>query len=47
MPPEKIRKIGGGLGSHISCSQIAGVIPVKLLDKKLISCVKNRKNKLN
>jgi len=26
--------------------QIAGVIPAKLLDKKPISCVKYRKNKL-
>jgi len=33
------------LGS-INCSQIAGVVPAKLIDKKLISCVKYRKNKL-
>jgi len=55
MPLEKIRKAGGGLASnqrlwiaflHINCSQIAAVIPAKLLDKKVISCVKYRKNKL-
>jgi len=40
MPQEKIRKIGGGLGSN----QIAGVVPAKLIDKKLIlCCVKYRK----
>jgi len=36
MPLEKILKIGGGLS-------IAGIILVKLHDKKLISCVKYRK----
>jgi len=42
MPLEKIRKIGGGLGSN-KCLWIAGVVPAKLIDKKLISCVKYRK----